>query len=90
MLADISSSGATENGMTLKIIGNVGRSSTILYRFQVLNILEEKKKEEKNPVFYSFPQDFLVSSLGTYQIVLGVKFTWKSIPETCERRANVQ
>lgn len=43
MHADISSSGATKNGMTLKIIGNVGRSSTILYRFQVLNILEEKK-----------------------------------------------
>jgi len=38
MLADISSSGVSKNGMTLKIIGNVGRSSTILYRFWLLNI----------------------------------------------------
>lgn len=58
MLADISSSGATENGMTLKIIGNVGRSSTILYRFQVLNILEEKKKEEKKTCFLFFSPRF--------------------------------
>lgn len=57
MLADISSSGATKNGMTLKIIGNVGRSSTILYRFQVLNILEEKKK--KKLFFILFPKIFL-------------------------------
>lgn len=54
MLADISSSGVTENGMTLKIIGNVGRSSTVLYGFQVLNILEEKKL-----VFVLFPKIFL-------------------------------
>lgn len=70
MLADISSSGATKYDMTLKIIGNVGRSSTILYRFQVLNILGEKKA-----VFYSFPQDFLVSSSRMYHIAFGVKFT---------------
>lgn len=70
MLADISSSGATENAVTLNIIGNVGRSSTILYRFQVLNILEKKEAG-----FCCFPQDFLVSSVGIYEIALGVKFT---------------
>lgn len=59
MLADISSSGATKYGMTLKIIGNVGRSSTILYRFQVLNILEEKK-----PWFLFFSLRFFFQLFG--------------------------
>lgn len=70
MLADISSSSATKYGMTLKIIRNVGRSSTILYGCQVLNILEEKKK-----LFLFFSPRFFVSSSGMCQSALGVKFT---------------
>lgn len=40
MLADISSSEASKNTTTLKIIENVGRSSTVLYGFWLFSIWE--------------------------------------------------
>lgn len=89
MPADISSSGASENSMTLKIIGNVGRSSAILYRFQLL-IFGKKKA-----CFSSFLQDFFFCQVFRNLSDCSWNKVYNDsgkicIPETDERAAIVQ